>query len=146
MGLRPYSNFAFGIPSTPSFNLREILEQKYPEIEDQDAWTSVYYNKKTGQTTPNYATNKWLWEEWIKLKHEFCKNLPCEIQLSGYDGELQYHLVIKESVKESNLSKNVVQVGNTGVFSRWIEALKDVCDTLEIPFEEPCWFLSTLYF
>ena len=65
--------------------------------------------------------------------------------ISGYDDNLGSNIIIKETQIESDWGSAVV-LKPFETKPEWIVAIKDYCETMGVPYQEPVWFLTSLYF
>ena len=153
MGTDAYGKLAFGIPSSEDLPLRDILRGA---MRDEDGnWTEPdddapdederYFTAKTGKVCPSYENDKDAWTKWLHEKIDFMKDHLIDIIHSGSDYELAYNIVIKESVLSSEWGEIVV-VKSLEIKPEWIAAIRDYCETMGVPYQEPVWFLTSLYF
>ncbi len=152
MGSDVSGNIAFGIPTSEDLPIKEILagatkgEGDYWDGgDDEREWEEIYFAKKTGSTEPSYETQKEAWTKWLDDKHKFMKNVPIQIMFSGHGDELGYNIIIQESEITSEWG-DAVTLEPFVTKPEWIPAIKDFCETMGIPYQEPVWFLSSLYF
>ena len=153
MGTDACGKIAFGIPSSEDLPIREILqgatkdENGYWSGEDGDGPDAEdrYFIAKSGKVCPDFETDRPGWDKWHEDKRDFMKDHPIDVMLSGSDYELRYNIVIKDTALSSEWGE-IKPIKSLEIKPEWIDALKDYCETMSVPYQEPVWFLTSLYF
>ena len=152
MGSDVSGRIAFGIPTSDELPLRQILrgavkdeDGYWDEVDDDTDEDDRYFTLKSGNECPNYETDHDGWEKWHDERREFLKDSPIDIMISGYDDNLGSNIIIKETQIESDWGSAVV-LKPFETKPEWIVAIKDYCETMGVPYQEPVWFLTSLYF
>jgi len=146
MSMSCYGHIAFGIPTTYEFNLREMLEgEDYEKNADAPEWDEIYYSKKSGTKCPDYKTDHDGWSKWLDEKRAYMEKCGIDMMLSGRDGDLGHNIIIKSTGLSSEWGE-AVRIGSLEEKPEWKESIKDFCETMGVPYQEPYWFLTSLYF
>ena len=81
------------------------------------------------------------WDAWRKQ----CETVPGVVRLYGYGDEVKHFVAVKESYFDSEWGE-MTKLPDLAVKDHWEATLRDFCETLNIPWREPGWHLTSLYF
>lgn len=82
------------------------------------------------------------WDAW----REKGKTVPGVVRLYGYGDEIKHFVAVKESFFDSEWGEMIKLPDGLAVKDHWRATLKEFCDVLGIPWREPAWHLTSLYF
>jgi len=115
------------------------------QYEDYD-WEE-YYAMKIGVKKPDaeYSDNtKHLYKEYWDNKHTLIKNSRCSIGIHcSFDYPLYYVCITKSKVTAPRGTPIVIK--SLEIEDGWDDALKDFCKIMDIEYEQPHWWLSSLW-
>ena len=150
MGISSDGQLCFGIDFGEEYEFPWIDEDGESDIDDW--WREVNGYKplytdlwdENGNYGEGYTEEKW--QEEYNRKREWDKQNPLPVEFCYYCSyDYPMHILSIPSTRIHCCRGEAVEVTNLKIDDSWRGILKDFCDTYNIKFEEPKWWLTSMY-
>jgi len=122
-------------------------EWPWEQVGDEEEW-EAFVAEKLGVKKPDvpYEGNEAVHSAYWDAKRDIIKPLDCEIGLHcSYDHGMLYVALKSKNLTASRGSPQVVTEDFMKITSEDIQKLKEFCKLAEIEWQEPKWYLTSLY-
>ncbi|MFA5025081.1 MAG: hypothetical protein WC503_01040 [Candidatus Shapirobacteria bacterium] len=127
--------------------LEEGYELPWQKEIDEELYWEDFYANEMGVFHPieEYDENtKSIYKEYWDKKRVLIKECKCEVDSHCSCDYPIYYVCIKESVKHASRGCPTI-VESLDVGENWNSLLEDFCKIMELPYEEPKWWLSSMW-